>query len=315
MGEEAEDEEWGGIAVDGEGDVEMGEEDEDEGPEDGVFRKQRPEEVEAGMMDDEEPTVELSSSALSLFADLPLQLLKLAQPTPLSFIRHADESTTAAPSTLLPTTADAPSSTPTTTADLPSPLLPIAEILTTLHVRALECLNNLYITLARAATSPSVATFLASEKQVADLQSVWEGTLGLVQGAAEGAGVVEKGKEGEVEESESRRMEVVGAGVGAAWGMARIGLVVASEEEDTVGGKLVSFAGGWVGTARGGVRREVDDFDVRADCWPFDHAVPRHHVLAPLCHCCHSRRRGRARSYRRRFGMDRTSRGRVGRGE
>ncbi|ORY72381.1 hypothetical protein BCR35DRAFT_307647 [Leucosporidium creatinivorum] len=220
------DEDWGGIAVDGEGDVEMGMDEDDDVPADGVFRKQLPKEEEDGMMagEEEEPVVELSSSALSLFADLPLQLLKLAHPTPLSFLRQPTDTTpTTAPSTLLPT-SDATSSTPSSTADLPALLTPIADILTTLHVRSLECLNNLYITLSRASSSESVSSFLSSEKQQSDLQQVWEATLGLVQGAAEGAKSVESGKEGDVEEVEQRKMEVVGAGVGAAWGMARIGL-------------------------------------------------------------------------------------------
>lgn len=230
-----EDEEWGGIAVDGEGDVEMGMDEDDDVPADGVFRKQIPKEDEDGMTGggEEEPVVELSSSALSLFADLPLQLIKLAHPTPLSFLRQPAETPSSVPSTLLPTSDSAPSTTPSTTADLPSLLHPIADILTTLHVRSLECLNNLYITLARASSSSSVSSFLSSEKQQSALQQVWETTLGLVQGAAEGAKVIENGKEGDVEEVEQRKMEVVGAGVGAVWGMARIGL---GEE-----GKLVRF--------------------------------------------------------------------------
>lgn len=218
-----EDEEWGGIAVDGEGDVEMGMDEDDDVPADGVFRKEIPKEEDGmvGGQEEEEPVVELSSSALSLFADLPLQLLKLAHPTPLSFLRQPTDTPASAPSTLLPTSD---STTPSTAADLPSLLHPIADILTTLHVRSLECLNNLYITLSRASSSSSVSSFLSSEKQQSDLQQVWEATLGLVQGAAEGAQSIESGKEGDVEEAEQRKMEVVGAGVGAAWGMARIGL-------------------------------------------------------------------------------------------
>lgn len=224
--DDEEDEEWGGIAVDGEGDVEMGSE-EDEGPEDGVFKKDLPVE-EDGMMGDDEPAVELSSSALSLFSDLAPQLLKLAHPTPLSFVRQDAESNSA-PSTLLPTADAAGPAAPST--DLPPQLQPISEILTTLHVRSLECLNNLYITLARASTSPSVSSFLSSSTQQSSLQKVCETTLSLVQAAAEGAQPIEAGKESDIDEVEMRKMEVVGAGVGAAWGMARIGLVTPEDEE------------------------------------------------------------------------------------
>ncbi|KAK4698959.1 hypothetical protein P7C70_g7310, partial [Phenoliferia sp. Uapishka_3] len=207
-----EDEEWGGI--DAGGDVEMGD-DEEEGDERGaqdeaegiVSRKMEEDDEEAP---EEDSPVELNESALSLFSNLPLLLLTLAQPTSLSFAPTTSSITLAAtaPSTLLPTsTSPLPSA-------IPEALTPLSDLLTTVHVRSLECLNNLYITLARSKNAADCSK---------DLQKVWEGTLELVLGAVQGEVVTER-VEGSAEEGEERKMEVVMAGVGAAWGMARVGL-------------------------------------------------------------------------------------------
>lgn len=197
---------------DGEDDVEMDEGDEGDDNEG----------ADEDSMDEEsasDAAVELSSSALTLFASLPSLLLALSTPTSLSF--HIAPFTATAPG-LIPTS--------TTSADLPIPLSAVADLLTTIHVRALECLNNLYITLARALASPSATTasFLSDKARIADLQAGWEGVLGMVQGAL----VRQMGPERKEDEGEDRRMEVVMAGVGAAWGMARVGL--------GEGGRLVS---------------------------------------------------------------------------
>ena len=224
MGDD-EEEEWGGIQIDEDGDAGM-DDDETDLPEDVIISKLRPEDMEDEEDEDAVPAVELSSSTISLFSQLPSQLLKLAHPTDLSFLpaSSSEETSSSTPSTLLgsATTAHAPA---------PAPLAGIAEILTTIHVRALECLNNLYITLARASSSKAVKAHLATASGLEDLQRSWETTLELVQAAASastsqvtassgGAAV----KEDEMDQPEQRRMEMVGAGTGAAWGMARIGL-------------------------------------------------------------------------------------------
>lgn len=226
-------EEWGGIQLDEDGDAGMDEDDDvDELPDDSIITKPRPEDMQDDEDEDDAPPVELSSSTISLFSQLPGQLLKLAHPTDLSFLPAPSDSASnkaaaAAPSTLL-TPAAAPTTTPS---PAPTALAGIAEILTTIHVRALECLNNLYITLARASSSQAVAAHLATRTGLEDLQRAWETTLGLVQAAAgastsqnQGSGASPAVKEDEMDELEQRRMEIVGAGTGAAWGMARIGL-------------------------------------------------------------------------------------------
>ncbi|KAL8276569.1 hypothetical protein RQP46_011059 [Phenoliferia psychrophenolica] len=197
-------EEWNGIPDDG-GDVEMGDEDdeEEEEEEDEIIQKD-PHAMEDD--DAEDAPLALTESALSLFTSLPSLLLALASPTPISFA-PPPAPPTPAPATLLPTST---ASTPTS---LPLPLHPLSALLTTIHVRALECLNNLYITLARS-VDPA--------RSARDLQQVWEGTLGLVLQASQAA--VSPKSAGEEDDAEDRHMEVVMAGVGAAWGMARVGL-------------------------------------------------------------------------------------------
>lgn len=212
--EDEEEEEWAGIQ--GQEDVEMDDEDDDA---EVIISKPRPEDLEdTGMLEDDDDeetkTPKLSDSALSLFAQLPTQLLRLARPTDLSFLPSAAASPTtngvaagathSAPSTLL--------NGATTPSPPPQQLAGIADILTTIHVRALECLNNLFITLARSSGSSAVS----------DAQQIWEATLELVQAAGQASSTTTVVKEDEMDEVEQRRMEVVGAGVGALWGMARV---------------------------------------------------------------------------------------------
>lgn len=194
-----EEEEWGGI-VEGGDDVEM-DEDEDEG---------MPENNDGGDMDDDSITdaVPLSHSTLSLFSTLPPLLLALAQPTPISFLPPTN-TTTSPTKSLIPTSSDA---VPTTTSPL---LAPLSELLTTLHVRALECLNNLFITIARSNSSTLGAPAL---------QPIWSGVLSLVQSLVS---TLPSGPVANiVDEEEDQRISFVSAGLGAVWGMSRLGLGV-----------------------------------------------------------------------------------------
>lgn len=208
LGRSVEDEEWGGIMNDMEDianseegeDVEMGEDEEMENE-----QEQEPQESseEDGM------GVELSSASVGLIQELPKLLLALAIPTPLSFFVPA---VAAAPSTAFIPTATVPAPS----AELPKELTPIAEILTTIHVRALETLNNLFITLARSIQSPTGIKYLENSKNLETLQRVWENCLELILGASGIA--IGKG------EGEERGCEMVMAGIGAVWGIARVGL-------------------------------------------------------------------------------------------
>lgn len=233
-----EEEGWGGIsALDEEGDVEMG----GEAMEDDDEMSGDAEEDDEDDDDEAEMAVELSGTALTLIEELPKLLLALALPTPLSFLPPptTDATPASAVPNLIPTSTAGSTNSPH---ELPLPLVGLAEILTTVHVRALECLNNLYITLARSISTPSGTAFLQNTKNVAELQTIWEEVLGLVlQNSTASpstvgvAGVVAgKGKaananananaNGEEDLVAERRMEMVMAGAGAAWGMARIGL-------------------------------------------------------------------------------------------
>lgn len=225
-----EDEEWAG--ADGEGDVEMdGEEDDND---EVIIQKPLPQEEDHGMdedpsegegsEDEDDSEAESAPEAVpaGLAADLPLQLLKLATPSsPLSFAAAPVAPVVSNTSTLVSTTAGQASEAPASpAAAIPSQLSPIAELTTTIHVRALEALNNLFITLALA-PKPAKAV------RQADLQTVFEGVLGLIQSAiaSAGDGAGADAPEGaEVDELQERRMEVVMAGVGAVWGMCRVGL-------------------------------------------------------------------------------------------
>ncbi|KAK4050927.1 hypothetical protein OIO90_004903 [Microbotryomycetes sp. JL221] len=241
-----EEEEWAGIV---EGDVEM-DQDDDDVPADGIYRKQQPQYQEESIVDDITETdttteIELSSSTLNLFQKLPSLLLSFAHPTPLSFLQ-ASTTAVSAPSNLISTDA-----TTTTTQDeprvVPEPLCAISDILTTIHVRSLECLNNLYITLARAtlSTSTTTSTFFKHQQQQQELQNVWSGVLTLIQGAATsytGSTINNEGelqKEDDMSELNQRRMEIVSAGVGSVWGMARIGISLVSSFD--VGDSTSSF--------------------------------------------------------------------------
>lgn len=236
-----EDEEWGGIAQEDNDDDEMDDvdmdnendknEDDEEDAMMGIEKKRSNDTPENGddelqeEDDEDDMGMELTSEALQLASSLPQLLLALALPTSISYLHPAaiPSSSTAATAHFLPdliptAAAGATTSTVSTTPDLPLPLVGIADIITTIHVRALECLNNLYITLARS------ASFLDEAKNASVLQHVWAGTMELVLSASVVVdGGKEKEKKGE-ENGEERKMEMMMAGTGACWGMARVGL-------------------------------------------------------------------------------------------
>lgn len=274
-GEEA----WGGISMEVEaGDIDMGGSD-DEGDEDaamggdqvneadGVIRRRRgdtPTGADDSMLDDLAATAgdgaddgdseddddeeddsaaegaEGKTAALALLSSLPLQLLALSRPTSLSFL--SSSSFAASP---LDAPATAPSGLISTSASgtdlVPANLAPLAESLTTVHVRATEALNNLYVVLSRA----GAAKGKASRRDANELQNVFESVLQLMLGALEGArthvvkpaaketggkkgkGVAKETQQAgaeEVEEVQERRLEVVMAGAGVVWGCVRLGL-------------------------------------------------------------------------------------------
>ncbi|GAA5858433.1 hypothetical protein JCM1840_001202 [Sporobolomyces johnsonii] len=233
--EEESEEEWGGKSMDvEEGDIEMDEDDEamdderevidgdavpgeDEDEMDGDEMLDDLEAI-AGSSDDEadEPAANGSSKT-----SLPLQLLALTAPTSLSFLPATSfssatgDSDPSAPGLI---STSATSSTPL----LPASLSALSDALTTIHVRAVEALNNLFV---------SVAKGKKGKKGGKEQQEVFEKVLELMHAslsAAEEAAKSKAGKEktGEEEqdELEERRAELVSAGAGVVWGCARLGL-------------------------------------------------------------------------------------------
>lgn len=351
--EQDEEEEWGGISMDAEGDVEMGsEEDEDEGmvgagekkeEEDGIIRRRRGDTpVEGGedaMLDDLEATADSddeaeataengsSSKALALLGDsLPLQLLALARPTTaLSFL---------SPSAFAPHGLDKPTSSngliSTSASDaslLPSSFSTLSEAITTIHVRALEALNNLYITLSRAfEKAKKAADKDRLRRDPKELQKVFETSLELVMGALESADkhvpvVAQRAQEtggkkekkaaqqqpsqpDEVEEVQERRMEIVMAGSGVVWGCVRLGLTPESSKDSIVRCRFST------------------SFSVPSDCSPPAGCRAPHDALpdpasvpVSVCGCADARRRSHPRSDARCARRDRTTRRRFRTGE
>ncbi|GAA5982299.1 hypothetical protein JCM11641_002000 [Rhodosporidiobolus odoratus] len=265
MEAEEEEEEWGGISMDvEEGDMAMEDDDEDLPPgadDDGIIRKTLPGEDGDAMLDDLAATAGgvgsdsdsddedggSSKPAIKLLGgSLPLQLLALSQPTSLSFLPSTSffsplERST--PEGLISTSASE-------TSVLPSSLSALSEALTTINVRAVEALNNLYVTLAKAKGKRDV---------VKELQPVFESVLGLMHGAlaaaaehptaphaSEGGGNKKKGaaaapSQDEADDVQERRMEVVMAGAGVVWGCVRLGLEAERGEQLTVGPDTTPF--------------------------------------------------------------------------
>jgi hypothetical protein len=252
-GDDAEDEEWGGISMDvEEGDLAMDEDDEDvteviggtngavdedlEGDDsemDGDEMLEDLENIVGDSSDDEEEDAAPSTKAT--LTSLPMSLLALSQNTSVSFIPATSFSSTpggADPSTgLISTAASSSSSVPT----YPAALSTLSEALTTIHVRAIEALNNLFVALSKA--KKPYGRGKGKEKE---LQTVFEKVLEGMHTALtaqEGAKKADKKPSGqgeeEVDEVEERREELVSASDGVVWGCTRLGL-----EE---GGSLVRF--------------------------------------------------------------------------
>lgn len=284
---EDEEEEWGGIPMEHDEDS-MGDDNDEEDV--GIIRRKPEDDVdmdEGGNLEGDEvkageASLELGPSALTLFTELPTLLLALTERTSLSFVPSQAAVTPA--DTRIPTSSNAISTTP----HVPQPLLGISEILTTIHVRALECLNNLYITFARSLASSSTSSsgaLLESESFQADLQKSWEGCMEMVLKCLEtevtSVSVEKKktevaGEEVELE-TEERKMESVMAGVGVAWGLARIGL--------GEGGNLVRLLFGFRFVAW--VVANVREWCF-SGCWPVGYSILDQRVLTPLRHLANS---------------------------
>ncbi|GAA5915546.1 Syo1p [Sporobolomyces salmoneus] len=239
---EGEDEEWGGISMDvEEGDLAMDEDEdaevivgqhvddhlegEDDSEMDGDEMLEDLENIVGDDSSDDEE--EVASTPKITLTSLPLQLLALSQPTSLSFVPATSFSSTpegADPSTgLISTSAAADTSSAPV---LPAALSTLSEALTTIHVRAIEALNNLFVALSKA--KKPYGRGKGKEKE---LQTVFEKVLEGMHAALtaqEGAKKVDKkpttqGEE-DVDEVEERREELVSASAGVVWGCTRLGL-------------------------------------------------------------------------------------------
>lgn len=128
------------------------------------------------------PTVHMPVTSNQLLKlQLPARLTKLATLTPLSF----------------------PPSTAT-----PSPHPPTTSLLSTIHLRALEALNNLFLTFAAAQLSEP------GDGRI-DSQSLWDGLLPIIEMISSEASVL--GARGQ-----EMRGEVLDMVTGALWGVVKL---------------------------------------------------------------------------------------------
>jgi hypothetical protein len=110
----------------------------------------------SSLQDEQQKPSALSDQAMKLFAELPQLLLKLAEPTILSFaptsalVKPAVTATDASDSMLISTQAEQQASS-SDKKYVPN----MTEHVSLVHNRALECLNNLLITLGRAGADDS----------------------------------------------------------------------------------------------------------------------------------------------------------------
>jgi hypothetical protein len=117
---------------------------------------------------------------------LPQRLTTLALPTPLSF----------------------PSTGP-----IPSPHPPTTSVMSTLHLRALEALNNLLLT--TAASLPSDAAVASQAVGTIPVQGVWDGMFTIIGAAgAEAEALNAKGQE--------MRLEIIEMALGCTWGLGKV---------------------------------------------------------------------------------------------
>jgi len=132
------------------------------------------------------PTQTTTPSYLLTTLSLPQRLTSLAIPTPLSF----------SPSAILP-----------------SPHPPTTAVLSTLHLRSLEALNNLLLTTAASLpTDPSAASQLTGQ---ISLQGIWDGMYRILSTVgADVEALAAKGQE--------MRIEVVEMALGCLWSLAKI---------------------------------------------------------------------------------------------
>ena len=203
--------------------------DDDDANEEVIFQRPRPEDEEDGMMEDDQPVVALEDEDLDTLASLPAKLIKLARPTKLSFL-PPQTTVVSNSSTLMPTSSEA------TQAIVPASLLSATDTITLIHVRALECANNLFITLAKSSSATEESEALWRK----DWQAVFETTLELVREAASSVsseiGPERNGsdRKDEMREDEERKLEFVGAGTGVVWGLTRLGLNRPDDEDDVL---------------------------------------------------------------------------------
>ena len=120
---------------------------------DGKMRQDVASDATCNPQDEARKSSHLSNDVLAVFSTLPAILLNLAQPTSLSFSslgsRAASPKSTDA-SSLIPTQIEHGQHSQETH-DQPKDYIPsLTELISLIHVRALECLNNLLITVGRS---------------------------------------------------------------------------------------------------------------------------------------------------------------------
>lgn len=163
------------------------------------------------------------SSGIAVFAKLVPLLVSLAIPTPVSFQKHVPSGSPNG--TTIPAATTASDVTPT----IPVPQ-PVATSLAAIHVRAVEALNNLLITLGRLdETSGPASSVLEgfATSQTAALQAAWERLFGVVDGLKEdlkseaGRTKAEKGKR-KASAAVAPEEELLLAAVTTIWTLARL---------------------------------------------------------------------------------------------
>jgi hypothetical protein len=208
---------------------------------DGMDEDESPEESAPVAANGHAPSLSLSNDTLTLLSALPDRLIALAKPTTASF----------APSSALQEAHTLATDTSTGSSSAPVPPT-TAALFPLVHLRALECLNNLFVTLARSASGHHVqpivedgegeadvaadkamveATTGATEARLpeafaASAQRVWEGLFGILvelQQTILPPAPVATGKKAKLQPpmGSEELVHAVEAGVGAIWALAR----------------------------------------------------------------------------------------------